>query len=185
MGVAPRIVVTTTETTLHTHCHPDSDSSHESLFVDAHDNNRDFKLSNLNSDGKTTILNSNYDSIDTSESTHQEEEEEMESGSTSSETDITVGPPELHLRKRYSSSSPFRKSAKRTLSLDSGIVFGARPEREERASPLSSGVGGGEGERQPRALPSFLNQILDRVHTHPTRVGLWRLQKGGRGHYFS
>jgi hypothetical protein len=200
VGVAPRVVVTPSETslkinTLNTHCHPESDSSHNSLFVDANDNS-DFELSNLNSDGKTRFLNSNYDSIDTSESTHREEEEEMESSGSSSETDVTVGPPESvsYLRKRY--SSPLRKSSKgkpdtqspETKSLDLGIVFraggeGGEEDDRETVDPLSAGASVERaGEEQPRAVPSVLKEILERVHVHPTRVGLWRLQKGGCGH---
>ena len=195
VGVAPRVVVTPSETplktkTLNTHCHPESDSSHESLFVDAND----FELSNLNSDGKTRFLNSNYDSIDSSESTHREEEEGMESSGSSSETDVTVGPPDStsYLRKRY--SSPLKKSSKGkpdtqspdTKSLDLGIVFRAGGEggEEDERDPLSAGGASVEraGEEQPRSVPSFLKEVLERGHIHPTRVGLWRLQKGGCGH---
>ncbi|CAI8000251.1 hypothetical protein GBAR_LOCUS2878 [Geodia barretti] len=113
----------------------------------------------------------------------------MESSGSSSETDVTVGPPDStsYLRKRY--SSPLKKSSKGkpdtqspdTKSLDLGIVFRAGGEggEEDERDPLSAGGASVEraGEEQPRSVPSFLKEVLERGHIHPTRVGLWRLQK--------
>ena len=186
VGVAPRVVVTTSESSLKTknlETHPESDSSHDSLFVDA-DDSRDSEISNLKSDGKPQFLNLNYDSIDTSESTHQEDEE-MPSNISSSDSDVTVEPAESrpHRRKLYSS---FRHSASKTpdtVSEDLGIVFGAGDETREmdESSERLSAVD--EVRESGRAaVPSVLKEVLSRVHVHPTRVGLWRLQKGGCGH---
>lgn len=186
VGVAPRVVVTTSESSLkakNLETHQESDSSHDSLFVDA-DDSRDSEISNLKSDGKPQFLNLNYDSIDTSESTHQEDEE-MPSNISSSDSDVTVEPAESrpHRRKLYSS---FRHSASKTpdtLSEDLGIVFGAGDgtrEMDESSDRLSAVDEVRESGRA--AVPSVLKEVLSRVHVHPTRVGLWRLQKGGRGH---
>ena len=183
-----------------TEVYPDSNSSHDSLFVDATDT-IDLGNSNSNPDG-AGVSNLNSDSIDSSESVVPEDM--ASSNSTDSETtELRTGRKHLSFNRKLDSSLSEPHTVGRPHQQvggsahveeseeDSGIMFGTgegegEGEREREGLDDESGLvrgscaGEGEVRGQVRAVPSVIREILGRVHVHPTRMGLWRLQRGGQ-----
>ena len=161
----PHVTVTTTDSVTGTQS--TSFASHNSTdtpFTDATDGN-----SNLKSDNKLNGSNSNLntDSVSTSDSIHHE----VMGSSNSSDTE-----------SNYSEHQTPRKFARKSRSSPvSGEPLLERSEEDTGSAvkipnsdidPVmdSATVGG-----RLRTRTSILSQILE---LHPTRIGLWRLQKG-------
>ena len=191
VGVAPRVVVTTSDSCADTaktetiESRPESGNSGDSLFLDATDN-RDFQLLNSNSGGRAEFSNLNSDSVDTSESAQREDMVSSTSSDSDVATEVEESWQKLPFMSSLCSSLPTAGRSPDTQfdgpREDSGIVFrvGRGEGGEEREGERDSvdQLAAGDEAGGSRVVSSVLQEVLGRVHIHPTRIGLWRLQRG-------
>ena len=207
VGVAPKVVVTTYESSGETVRNKtavsadlndsSSSSSHDSLFVDATDS-ANFEHLNSNSDKTAQTLDLNSDSCDTSWESGSLHDDTLLACSTSTDSEAGNGGTGVKSRKRTFDgkldsvsttgrilSGSLSNTLDRSEDEESGILFLTREKEGESCTdngdllrgPWARGDKRGHG-GQVKRMKSVISEVLGRVHAlNPTQVGLWRLQR--------